>query len=120
MLNFLNFMDILEGVYQKTTNPKTTFIDLLSLDVAFSILFHSIVYTVVIYLFLRKNFLQKKILPFSFFKKFFFLFFIIMSIGYPLRLWKAKAIHTTKNDDVKNRDTAIEMGLSYRTWYFLG
>ena len=121
----INFMNILESVYVNTTNPEQQFKNLLRLDVLFSVLFHSIIYTTVIYLFFNTIFPQKKIISFVFYKKLFFIFLIIMCIGYPLRLWKAKAIFFELDDGDDGDERRLEvtynqMGMIYRTWYFLG
>ena len=101
-------MKYLNNVYEETTNENNEYTRLFALDVIFSILFHSILYTLVIYGIQTNLFPQKKLLQPHFYKKLFVTFVIIMVIGYPLRLWRVK---TLDDDD--------EKVIIYRNWYFL-
>ena len=49
-LNNLNVMNLLENVYIETTDPESKFTRILSFDVAFSIILHSLLYTFVFYI----------------------------------------------------------------------
>ena len=118
MLKYFNVMDLLENVYFETTNHKAKFTRLLSLDVAFSILLHSAIYTGVVYVAKERKNLHpgKNKFDIKFYQKLFIALVIIMSVGYFIRLWRVKAIHNT----IKANQTRRITDDAYKVWYFLG
>lgn len=113
MINIFNY---LENTFQRTTKKGTSLTELLSIDVAFSILFHSIVYTSIIYFLQTRLFPKKNNLQF-FYKKLFITLVIIMSIGYPLRLLRTQAIYKAEKDEDRAEYIIF---LAYKNWYFFG
>jgi len=126
-LEKLNLFALLENVYFDTTDPESTFTRLLSLDVAFSILLHSALYTLVVYV--VKERIKSLKSGVSFYQKLFYSLVIIMSIGYVLRLLRVKAMYNTiqKNESgwwklysTAKKETRIATDNAYKVWYFLG
>lgn len=124
ILEKLNLFELLENVYFDTTDPESKFTRLLSLDVAFSILLHSALYTLVVYVIKeRKNPFKSGL---SFYQKLFYSLVIIMSIGYVLRLMRVKAMYNTiqKNESgwwsTAKKETRIATDNAYKVWYYLG
>ena len=135
MLKYFNVMDLLENVYIETTNHDAKFTRLLSLDVAFSILLHSAIYTGVVYVAKERKNLHpgKNKFDIKFYQKLFIALVIIMAVGYFIRLWRVKAIHNTikANRTTYGWATNNLTGLTesetrritddaYKVWYFLG
>ena len=133
MVKYFNVMDLLEKVYFETTNHEAKFTRLLSLDVAFSILLHSAIYTGVVYVAKERNNPRKNKFDIKFYQTLFFALVIIMSVGYFIRLWRVKAIHNTieANQTRYGRATNMVTGFTesetrritddaYKVWYFLG
>ena len=129
MLKYLNVMDLLDNVYFATTNHEAKFTRLLSLDVAFSILLHSVIYTGVVYVAKERKNLhpRKNKFDIKFYQTLFIALVIIMSVGYFIRLWRVKAIYTT----VKSKESYFQFSNAkadtrritddaYKVWYFLG
>lgn len=130
MLKYLNVMDLLDNVYFATTNHEANFTRLLSLDVAFSILLHSVIYTGVVYVAKERKNLhpRKNKFDIKFYQTLFIALVIIMSVGYFIRLWRVKAIYTT----VKSKESYFQLSSNakadtrritddaYKVWYFLG
>ncbi len=129
-LEKLNFFALLENVYYDTTDPESKFTRLLSLDVAFSILLHSALYTLVVYVVKERIKLAPHLKSgLSFYQKLFYSLVIIMSIGYVLRLLRVKAMYNTiqKNESgwwklysTAKKETRIATDNAYKVWYFLG
>ena len=126
-LEKLNLFELLENVYFDTTDPESKFTRLLSLDVAFSILLHSALYTLVVYVVKEGG----KPLKFGsyFYQKLFYSLVIIMSIGYVLRLLRVKAMYNIiqKNENgwwklysTAKKETRMATDNAYKVWYFLG
>ena len=135
MLKYFNVMDLLENVYFATTNHEAKFTRLLSLDVAFSILLHSAIYTGVVYVAKERKNLhpRKNKFDIKFYQTLFIALVIIMSVGYFIRLWRVKAIHNTIKANQTSFGWATDRvtGLAksetrritddaYKVWYFLG
>lgn len=116
--DYINIMKVLLTLQKKSTNPETKIIDLYTkteilVPMIFSILFHSLIY--VCFLFITyKTILQPKKIDYSIFKKIFIYLLIIMTVGYPLRLWRIKEAY-----DIE-RDFGSIQPFAYLTWYFLG
>ena len=123
-LEKLNLFELLENVYFDTTDPESKFTRLLSLDVAFSILLHSALYTLVVYVVKEGGNPLK--FGSSFYQKLFYSLVIIMSIGYVLRLLRVKAMYNTiqKNENgwwsTAKKETRMATDNAYKVWYFLG
>jgi hypothetical protein len=111
-------MKVLVTLQKKSTDPTTKIIDLYTdptilVPMIFSILFHSLIY--VYFLFITyKTILQPKKIDYCIFKKIFIYLLIIMTVGYPLRLWRIK--EAEKGGEMFRIHTQV----AYRTWYFLG
>jgi hypothetical protein len=108
-------MDCLTRAYLLGTNPSSTISSLVCADVMISILIYSTIYTVVVALI--GHFIlfpkMKKTFPIHFF----LMFIVIMMIGYPCRLWRAKSLFRyTKN--LSRTQSVMDAGFS--CWYFLG
>lgn len=101
------------SLFLKTTDPSTPYSSLLSIRVGVSIVFHSLLYTCVVY---------GLTLVFSFFKlnislmQLFFVFVVIMSVGYVGRLARVKHVA----ERIGSKEAAMEIvRKEYFVWYFL-
>ena len=118
---YINIVDILKTLRENTMNAKTPFKDLyLNMDILlpmiFSIVFHSVLYVLVIFT-TYKTILKPKKIDYSIFKRMFIYLLFIMTIGYPLRLWRVKSVCENKD----NRDgECYAIQLAYTKWYFFG
>ena len=107
-------------LYLWTTNPHTTYAELVNMEVAFSVLFHVIAY-LLIYMVLCQFFIDKTRplgnLPIY--------LTLVMVTGYFGRLYRAKNIYASllKNNR-KHQQALVEtqtyMRTGYFTYYFLG
>lgn len=111
--------DVLYKVFLETTDPKTDYERLQSLDVAFSILVHLFFYMFVYSLFVFLFDLPYR--PISML----FILAITMVVGYYSRLQRSKSIYTilknmgyTEKESYNKTMSTIRNG--YFTWYFLG
>ena len=103
-------MDYFAETYDYTTNPETSHIDALKKALP-SIIIHSILYTMI-----AKFLMKIKLLPKMADSDVFLSMLAIMSIGYYLRLSRAKSLSKIyDNQSVKNM-----MDNAYMCWYFLG
>jgi hypothetical protein len=115
-------MKVLLTLQEKSTDPETKFIDLYTnpeilVPMIFSIVFHSLIY--VYFLFITyKTILQPKKIDYSIFKKIFIYLLIIMTVGYPLRLWRIK--EANKIEESGKLYFLQRTQFPYSTWYFLG
>ena len=118
---YINIVDIFETLRENTMNAETPFKALyLNMDILlpmiFSIVFHSVLYVLVIFT-TYKTILKPKKIDYSIFKRMFIYLLFIMTIGYPLRLWRVKSV--CENKDNRDEDcNAIQ--LAYTKWYFFG
>lgn len=111
--------DVLYKVFLETTDPKTEYERLYSLDIAFSILIHLFFY---MFVYLLLVFLFK--LPYRPISMLFILL-ITMIIGYYSRLSRSKSIYTIlKNMGYTEKEsynkTMSTIRNRYFNWYFLG
>jgi hypothetical protein len=109
-------MDSLSAIYIKGTDPTTKYSELLCTDAVISVLLHSFFYLFVLLILYSvssgmKMSVQSAIILWL-------VLVIIMMIGYPLRLWRAKSLLVATNN---NKDLTRDiMNNAYATWYFLG
>jgi len=113
-------MNIFTKVFFETTNPLTDYKRLLKSDVLFSIIFHNISYISIIYI-ISKIFNLN--LTNEMYKKIIICLFVVMILGYYLRLNRVKTLYKIliKNN---NKKIALEKSKSilnngYFTFYFL-
>lgn len=104
------------GFYRDTIDPFLPYRRLLTDGRVYaSILIHSLLYTVSIYV--VGNLLFQAKIPLFIFVRILAALVIIMWIGYPLRLWRAKNIFKYYKDIRKTNEM---MDSAYFCWYFLG
>ena len=120
---YINIVDILKTLRENTMNAKTPFNDLyLNMDILlpmiFSIVFHSVLYVLVIFT-TYKTILKPKKIDYSIFKRMFIYLLFIMTIGYPLRLWRVKSVCENKDNRDGDGD-CYAIQLAYTKWYFFG
>ena len=109
-------------VFFDTTAPETSYSRLLSLDVAFSILTHIILYTAFLFLF---GFIFNIRFSKSTYTKFVIALLVILVVGYPARLARVKSLQDTLMDYGFDKSSARHIAVSiinngYFTWFFLG
>ena len=120
---YINIVDIFETLRENTMNAETPFKDLyLNMDILlpmiFSIVFHSVLYVLVIFT-TYKTILKPKKIDYSIFKRMFIYLLFIMTIGYPLRLWRVKSVCENKDNRDGDGD-CYAIQLAYTKWYFFG
>ncbi len=113
-------MKWLNDVYLETTDPKSSYTRLMSSDVLFSVVIHSIGYVLIIYI------LQKSL---NIFEKMnllnlFLFLLVVMTLGFIARLCRSKCVFEsfmskTKNNEISLEKTKELMNNAYFTWYFL-
>jgi len=108
-------MDYCSRAYLLGTNPSTSFSDLVCVDVIVSILYHTIIYTIVTVLFYYFWF-HKCIVPAI--PILFFFFLLIMTLGYPARLARAKSLLAASHNNLHRTQSIMDN--AYATWYFIG
>lgn len=113
---YMNF----SSLYLETTNPLAPYSSLISSEVLFSVIFHTVAY-LIIYVALSYFFLGK---PRSF-GYFPVVLFFIMLFGYFGRLYRAKTMYNALLKEGYHSHKALEetrnyMRTGYFTYYFLG
>ena len=111
--------DVLYKIFLETTDPKTEFDRLYSLDIAFSILIHLFFYVIVYMLLVQLFGLPYR--PISVL----FLLLVVVIVGYYGRLQRSKSIYSVlKNmgytDKESHNKAMATIRNGYFTWYFLG
>ena len=109
-------------LFFETTAPESEYSRLLSLDVLFSILFHSVLYILFFHLvgyIFNIKFSKETCM------KLFIAFIVIMVVGYPARLMRVKCLRNTLMgygfDEKTARHIAVSMmNNGYFTWFFMG
>ena len=109
-------MDFCSRAYLLGTNPNTSFSQLVCVDVAVSILYHSIVYSFVAVILFYSMRLHCSCSVYLF-SVFFVLFVLIMTLGYPARLARVKSILSASHNPQRTQSIVDN---AYATWYFLG
>ena len=103
-------------LYKKTTDPETTYNDILSeKNVYFSILFHTVAYSVAVYLFAL--IVLKHRLTYDQLRMLVIFFVLVMFFGYFGRLWRVKQLYKIHNNKEK---IAQIIANGYFCWYFIG
>lgn len=109
-------------MFFETTAPESEYSRLLSFDVLFSILFHSVLY--ILFLHLVGYIFNIKFSKATY-KKLFIAIVLIMVVGYPARLMRVKCLRDTLMgygfDEKTARHIAVSMmNNGYFTWFFMG
>ena len=109
-------------MFFETTAPESEYSRLLSLDVLFSILFHSVLYILFLYL---VGYIFNIKFSKATYKKLFIAIVLIMVVGYPARLMRVKCLRDTLMgygfDEKTARHIAVSMmNNGYFTWFFMG
>ena len=103
-------------LYKKTTDPETTYTDiLLEKNVYFSILFHTVAYSVTVYLFVL--IVLKHRLTNAQLKMLITFFVLVMFFGYFGRLWRVKQLYKIHENKEKVQEIVAN---GYFCWYFIG
>lgn len=112
-------METLQETMLMGMDPHSTYGDLVCPGVALSILLHSIMYVLALMLIMclvlrrRCDWLTPSQLV-----AILIVLIVIMTAGYPLRLWRARALYeATGRDAARTREI---MTTAYACWYFLG
>ena len=109
-------------LFFETTAPESEYSRLLSFDVLFSILFHSVLYILFLYL---VGYIFNIKFSKATYKKLFIAIVLIMVVGYPARLMRVKCVRDTLMgygfDEKTARHIAVSMmNNGYFTWFFMG
>ena len=109
-------------MFFETTAPESEYSRLLSFDVLFSILFHSVLYILFLYL---VGYIFNIKFSKATYKKLFIAIVLIMVVGYPARLMRVKCVRDTLMgygfDEKTARHIAVSMmNNGYFTWFFMG
>jgi len=115
-------MDSLHEIYMETTNPKTNYSRLLHIDIAVSILLHTIAYITMF--FIVTKLFKVKVSQDIYFKLVIFLL-VIMSLGYFGRLYRVKSLYASLLKRNMSEKDALEstknmINNAYFTYYFIG
>ena len=100
-------MDFLERVYERSTNPETRYPDLVTSDVALSVIAHAALYSIIghaIWPSRSIGWFVSGLVP-------------VLVAGYVLRLHRAKALMLVHHDRERVRELMDHM---YKVWYFVG
>jgi len=108
-------MESISAMYVKGTDPSTKYSDLMCLDTVISIMFHSILYLVVFLILFAV--MTNTTMKFKSAIILWLIFVLIMVIGYPIRLMRAKQLMAITNS---KKETQNIMNSAYACWYFLG
>lgn len=108
-------MEALCSIYVKGTDPATDYADLLCSETLISIMFHSFVYLVIILIVYKimTNIPMKSKTAIIIW----LILVLIMMIGYPLRLMRAKQLMAITKSKEETRGI---MNSAYACWYFMG
>ena len=112
-------MNYFTDLYFKTIHPSFTYVDLLNIAVFYSILIHTIVYSIIV-LIIKKSFnlkINTNLLIFS--------LLAVMTFGYVGRLMRSKSIYNNLikkgyNDKDATQETVNIMHHGYFRFYFIG
>ena len=112
-------MNYFTDLYFKTIDPSFTYVELLNIAVFYSILIHTIVYSIIV-LIIQRSFgfkINSNLLIFS--------LFAIMCFGYVGRLMRSKSIYNNLikkgyNDKDATQETINIMHNGYFRFYFIG
>ena len=112
-------MNYFTDLYFKTIDPSFKYVDLLNIAVFYSILIHTIVYSIIV-LIIKKSFnlkINTNLLIFS--------LLAIMTFGYVGRLMRSKSIYNNLikkgyNDKDATQETVNIMHHGYFRFYFIG
>ncbi len=115
------YMNCFTETYYQTTNPKTDYKELISMNVGKSIFFHTVIY--IGFLYLLQFVSNLKIVEVKHLFSLTLFLIMIMVLGYLGRLMRAKAIHekelTLSNEEDALKNTKHIMDNAYFTWFFL-
>jgi len=107
--------------YYQTTSPKTSYKELISMNVGKSIFFHTVIY--IGFLYLLQFVSNIKIIEGRHLFSLILFLIMIMILGYLGRLMRAKAIYekesTLSNEEDALKNTKHIMDNAYFTWFFL-
>ena len=114
-------MNCFTDTYYQTTNPNTDYKELFSVNVAKSIMFHTIIYAVFLYLLQFVS--NVKIIEGKHIFSLILFLILIMVFGFIARLMRSKSIYKKEielhNDEEKAlKETKHLMDTGYFTWYF--
>lgn len=118
----MGLIDLFTKLFFETTNPKTSYYRLISLDVVLSIIIHIIAYIAIIYLL---SFIFEFKINRNVYIKILSFLIIIMILGYFGRLTRVKSIYNylIKKNVNEKESISISMDLlhkDYFKFYFLG
>ena len=112
-------MNYFTDLYFKTIDPSFTYVELLNMAVFYSIILHTIIYSVIVIVIkdVFKLKINTNLLVFS--------LFVIMSFGYVGRLMRSKSIYNNLikkgyNDKDATHETVNIMHHGYFRFYFIG
>jgi|TARA_B110000444_G_C18794411_1_gene574108 hypothetical protein len=112
-------MNYFTDLYFKTIDPSFRYIELLNIAVFYSIILHTIVYSIIV-LIIKKSFDVKINTIFLIFS-----LFVVMTFGYVGRLMRSKSIYNNLikknyNDKDATQETVNIMHQGYFRFYFIG
>jgi len=113
------YMNYFTDLYFKTIDPSFTYVELLNMAVFYSIILHTIIYSVIVIVI--KHVFKLKINT----NLLVFYLFVIMSFGYVGRLMRSKSIYNNLikkgyNDKDATHETVNIMHHGYFRFYFIG
>lgn len=115
------YMNCFTETYYQTTNPKTDYKELISMNVGKSIFFHTVMY--IGFLYLLQFVSNLKIIESKHLFSLTLFLIMIMILGYLGRLMRAKAVYekelTLSNEEDALKNTKRIMDNAYFTWFFL-
>lgn len=114
--------DLITNVYFETTNPKSSYNRIVSIDVLISIIFHVIFYVLIIFFI---SYLFNIKIPNKTYMKIVIFLLVIMILGYFGRLSRVKSIYNYFISKGHNEKESVELSMNilntgYFTFYFLG